>query len=170
MQAHIAPYQGKHPQIDATAKIAPTAVITGDTHIGAGSSIWYGTTLRGDVHFIRIGAQTNLQEGVVGHVTMGKFPLIIGNRVTIGHRAVVHGCVIEDQSLVGMGAVVLDGAVVQTGAMVAAGAVVGPGKVVETGWLWAGVPARPVRELTEEEKMYLSWSADHYVTVANNTF
>lgn len=162
----ILPYRGVQPTIAADVFVAPTAAIIGDVHVGAGSSVWFGAVLRGDVHRIRIGEGTNIQDGVVGHVTTDKWPLVVGNRVTIGHRAVLHGCTVGDNSLVGMSATVLDGAIVQPRAMVAAGALVSPGKVVESGWLWAGVPARPVRQLTDAELAYLAWSGPHYREVA----
>ncbi|RYG59011.1 MAG: gamma carbonic anhydrase family protein [Alphaproteobacteria bacterium] len=168
LPAAFLPYKGKVPQVSPTAWMAPNCTVIGDTHIGARSSIWFGAVLRGDVHHIRIGDFTNVQDNAVIHVTTGKLPTLIGNRVTIGHSAVVHACTLEDECLVGMGSVVLDGALVQTRSMVAAGAVVSPGKVVETGWLWAGVPARPMRKLTEDELQYLAWSATHYANLADN--
>ena len=164
----ILPFKGVRPQLADDVYVAPTACVLGDVHIGAGSSVFFGAVLRGDVDRIRIGELTNIQDGAVGHVTAGRHPLIIGSRVTVGHRAVLHGCTVEDESLIGMGAIVLDGVVVESGAMVAAGALVSPGKVVTGGWLWAGVPARPVRELTPDEKSYLSWSALHYQQVAKD--
>lgn len=160
----ILPYKNTSPVLAEGVFVADTARVTGNTHIGRNSSIWFGAVLRGDVHRIQIGEMTNFQDNAVGHVTTNKWPLIIGNRVTIGHGAIVHGCTIQDESLVGMGAVVLDGAIVQTGSMVAAGSVVPPGKVVETGWVWMnGKLARP---LTTDERAYLTWSAVHYVEVS----
>ena len=128
--------------------------------------MWFGAVARGDVHYIRIGENTNIQDNAVVHVTHNKFPCLIGHRVTVGHSAVVHACTLEDECLVGMGAVVLDGALVQQGAMVAAGAVVSPGKVVPTGFIWAGMPAKPMRAMTDAEKEYLAWSAQHYTNLA----
>lgn len=165
-QGVILPFKGVVPVLDATAYVAPTAAVTGDCVLGAGCSVWFGAVIRADVNSVRVGENTNIQDGAVCHVTTGKWPLTLGRDVTVGHRAVLHGCTVEDGALIGMGSVVLDGAVVQRGAMVAAGAVVSPGKVVESGWLWAGVPARPVRPLTAEEKAYLPWSATHYVDLA----
>lgn len=162
------PFKGILPTVHPQAWLAPNCTVIGDTHIGAHSNIWFGAVLRGDVHHIRVGDYTNVQDNAVIHVTTGKFPTLIGNRVTIGHSAVVHACTLEDECLVGMNATVLDGATVQTRSMVAAGAVVAPGKVIETGWLWAGVPARPVRKLTEDELAYLAWSATHYAKLAEN--
>ena len=161
------PFKGITPQVDPHAWMAPNCTIIGDTHIGPHSSIWFGAVLRGDVHHIRVGEYTNIQDNAVIHVTTNKFPTIIGNRVTIGHSAVVHAATLEDECLVGMHSTVLDGAVIQSHSMVAAGALVSPGKVVESGWLWAGVPARPVRKLTEDELAYLAWSATHYAKLSD---
>ncbi|MCP5404853.1 MAG: gamma carbonic anhydrase family protein [Pseudomonadaceae bacterium] len=162
MGANIRPYQGIHPTLGQNVFVADSARVIGDTHVGSRSSVWFGAVLRGDVNRIRVGEMTNIQENAVCHVTYEKWPLIIGNRVTIGHGAIVHGCQIHDDCLIGMGSKVLDGAVVQAFSMVAAGALVSPGKVVESGWLWAGVPAKPVRRLTDEERAYIGWSAPHY--------
>ena len=159
----ILPYQGINPNISSDAYIAPGAAVTGDVEIGSQSSVWFNVTIRGDVNHVRIGKNTNIQDGTVCHVTFKKFPLIIGDNVTIGHNATVHACTIGDECLIGMGSCILDGAVVEKGAMVAAGAVVSPGKVVKSGELWAGVPAKKVRELSQKEKDYLPWSAKHYV-------
>lgn len=161
-------YQSHHPQLDESAWVAPTASVVGQVSVGEHTSIWFGAVLRGDVQPIAIGHHTNIQDNAVLHGTTGKHATHIGNHVTIGHGAIVHACTVEDGALVGMGAVVLDGAVVQAGSMVAAGALVSPGKVVESGWLWAGIPARPVRLLTAEEKHYLGWSATHYAQLAEH--
>jgi carbonic anhydrase/acetyltransferase-like protein (isoleucine patch superfamily) len=166
--ASLIPFKGVTPTVGEGVFIADTARVIGDTHIGRGSNIWFGVAIRGDVHRIRIGEMTNIQENAVCHVTFQKWPLVIGNRVTIGHGAIVHGCTIGDDCLIGMGAVVLDGAIVQPFSMVAAGAVVSPGKVVESGWLWAGVPAKPVRQLTDEERAYLGWSSTHYYELSRH--
>jgi len=125
--------------------------------------------VRGDIHHIHIGNGTNIQDGSILHVTHdseykpGGSPLIIGNEVTVGHRATLHSCTLEDQCLIGMGSIVLDDAVIGAGAMLGAGSVVNPGKHIEGGYLWLGQPARRVRELTEKEKAYLKYSAAHYV-------
>lgn len=165
---NLVPFKGILPTIDPTAWVAPTATVIGDTHIGAHSNIWFGAVLRGDVENIRVGEYTNVQDNAVIHVTSGKFSTSIGNRVTIGHGAIVHACTIHDESLIGMGSIILDGAVVESGAMVGAGAVVSPGKRVPSGWLWTGLPAKPFRNLTDEEKNYLAWSATHYAKLAEN--
>ncbi len=126
--------------------------MVGDVEIGPDASVWYGTVVRGDVHHVRIGARTNVQDNCVLHVTKGRFACEVGEEVTVGHRAVVHGCTVADGALVGIGAVVLDGATVGEGALVGAGAVVAPGARIEAGGLAVGVPARVVRQVTEEER------------------
>ena len=161
-------FKGLVPQIHPAAWLAPNCTIIGDTHIGAHSTVWFGAVLRGDVNHIRIGEYTNVQDNAVIHVTTGGLPTILGHRVTIGHAAILHACTVEDEALVGMGATVLDGVVIQSRAMVAAGSLVSPGKVVESGWLWAGVPAKPVRKLTDKELEYLAWSATHYANLSTN--
>lgn len=154
------------PTVGEKVFVAPGAAVIGDVHLGAGSNVWFNVTIRGDVNHIRIGVGTNIQDNAVCHVTYQKHPLIIGNNVTVGHGAILHGCTVHDTALIGMGSKVLDGAVVESGAMVAAGALVGPGKVVKSGELWAGVPAKPMRALTQAEKDYLPWSAEHYMRLA----
>lgn len=139
------------PRLHPSAWVAPGASVIGDVTLGADSSIWYATVVRGDVHHVRIGARTNVQDGSVIHVTRGRFATEIGDDVTVGHRAVVHGCEVEAGALIGIGAVVLDGAKVGTDALVGAGAVVTPGSVVPARTLVIGTPARPVRELSAEE-------------------
>ena len=140
------------PRIDPSAWIAPGAVVVGDVELGEDVSIWYAAVVRGDVHRIEIGARTNVQDGAVVHVTRDRFPTTIGCEVTVGHRAVVHGCEVGDGALIGIGAVVLDGATVGEGALVGAGAVVTPGSAVEPHTLVLGAPARAVRTLGEEER------------------
>jgi carbonic anhydrase/acetyltransferase-like protein (isoleucine patch superfamily) len=133
------------------AWLAPGCVVVGDVEIGEDSSVWYAAVLRGDVASIRIGARTNLQDGCVVHVTADRFSTSIGDDVTVGHRGVVHGCIIEDGALIGIGAIVLDGARVGAGALIGAGAVVTPGTQIESRGLALGAPARVVRTLTDEE-------------------
>ena len=140
------------PRLDPTVWLAPSADIIGDVTIGEHSSVWFATVVRGDVHWIRIGAYTNVQDGSVLHVTNGRSPLAIGSRVTIGHKVCLHGCTIEDDCLIGMGAVILDDAVIGSGSVVAAGALVTPGKKFPPNSLIMGSPAKVVRTLTEEEK------------------
>lgn len=148
----LLPWNDVLPTIAADAFVAPGAVVIGDVVIGAGSSIWFNCTVRGDVNEIRIGARSNVQDGTVIHVTRGKCGTYIGDDVLIGHGCVIHACTLCDGAFVGMGATVLDGAVVETGAMLAAGATLTPGKRIPTGELWAGSPARKFRDLTAEEQ------------------
>ncbi|WP_103383914.1 gamma carbonic anhydrase family protein [Pseudonocardia dioxanivorans] len=139
---------GATPEIDPTAWVAPGAVVAGRVRVGAESGIWYTCVVRADLESITIGRGTNLQDGAVAHSDPG-FPLIIGDRVSIGHRAVLHGCVVEDEVLIGMGAIVLNGARIGAGALVAAGAVVPQNAVVPPNSLVAGIPAKVRRELDE---------------------
>ncbi|MGB0694497.1 MAG: gamma carbonic anhydrase family protein [Rhodospirillaceae bacterium] len=165
MKALIGPFGDKSPQIDETAWVAPGAVVIGDVTIGPGTSIWFGVAIRGDDHFVKIGARTNVQDGTVIHVTLETNPTIIGDEVTIGHGARLHGCTLEDGCLVGIGAVVLDGAVIEKGAMVAAGALVTPGRRVPAGELWGGSPARKLRDMGEQDRAYLQWDVEHYAKI-----
>ena len=148
----LRPFAGVWPRVDPRAFVAPGAVVVGDVEIGPDSSVWYAAVLRGDVHHIRVGARTNLQDHAVVHVTRDRFPCEIGDEVTVGHRATVHGCTVEEGALVGIGAIVLDGARVGAEAVVAAGAVVTPGFAVPPRMLAMGVPARVVREVPAEER------------------
>jgi carbonic anhydrase/acetyltransferase-like protein (isoleucine patch superfamily) len=162
----IRPYRGILPTIAKDVFIAETAVVIGDVVIGAESNIWFGTIVRGDVHAIRIGARTNIQDGSIVHVTRHRFGCTIGSGVTIGHAAVIHACTLEDNCFIGMSATIMDGARVESGAMVAAGALVTSGKVVKSGELWAGSPARFLRRLTDEELAFFPESAANYVALA----
>ncbi|MEM9408597.1 MAG: gamma carbonic anhydrase family protein [Acidobacteriota bacterium] len=144
------PYRQLLPNLGSRVFLAPSAEIVGDVEIGDDVSFWFHTLARGDVHWIRIGQGSNVQDGSVLHVSHETHPLDIGREVTVGHAAVVHGCTLEDRCLVGMGARVLDGAVIGEDAQVGAGAVVAPGTVVPARTLVLGVPAKPVRELSEE--------------------
>ena len=162
----ISPYGGRAPRLHASVFVAENAVVVGDVEIGEGSSIWFGTVVRGDVNHVRIGARTNLQDLTVVHVTSGTHPTVIGDDVTVGHHAVLHGCTIRDRCLVGIGAIVMDGAVVGPDAMVGAGALVAPGTVVPPGTLVLGSPAKPRRELTPEERAFLRTSAERYAGYA----
>ena len=163
------PYIDKFPKLGKNVFLAPGVKIVGEVEIGNDSSIWYNTVIRGDVNFIKIGKMTNVQDSSMLHVTNGKFPLIIGDNVTIGHSVVLHGCILKDLCLIGMGAVVLDGAVIEEKSLVAAGAVVIPGFVVPTGKLVAGVPGKIIRELKKEELEDLEKSAESYVRYAQLT-
>ncbi len=159
-------YGGKAPRLAPSAFVAEGAVVTGDVEIGDESSIWFGTVVRGDVNHVRIGARTNVQDQSVIHVTGGTHPTVVGDEVTVGHRAVLHGCTIKDRCLIGIGAIVLDGAVVGPDAMVGAGALVPPGMVVPPGKLVLGAPARVKRDLTPEEIASLRTSAARYAGYA----
>ena len=162
----ILPYDGVAPKLGANAFIADTARVIGDVHLGPEASVWFGTVIRGDVHHIRVGARTNVQDLTMIHVTSKRWPTIIGAEVTIGHRAVLHGCTVHDRALIGMGAIVMDGAVIGEEAMVGAGALVTPGTVVPPRTLVVGSPARPVRPLKADEVAWLARSAQHYVDIA----
>ena len=168
MKPLIRDYRGTVPEIAEDAFIAENATIIGDVKIGAQSSIWYGCVLRGDVHEIRIGDRSNIQDGTIVHVTSERFGTYIGDDVLVGHNAIIHGCTLKDGAFVGMGAIVLDGAVVEGGAMVAAGALVTPGKVVKSGELWGGNPAKKMRDLTAEQIAMLKEGTDHYVDVSRH--
>lgn len=159
-------FKGVQPVIDQSVYVAPGAVIIGDVVIGPESSIWFGTVVRADVHYIRIGFQTNIQDQSILHVTGGTHPLHVGNRITVGHRAIIHGCTVEDGCLIGMGAVLLDGCHVGAEAIVAAGAVVAEGSHIPPRTLAMGVPAESRREITEKELTRARSSASHYIELA----
>lgn len=159
----ILPYLDKRPRIDPAAWIAPNAAVIGDVTLAAGANVWFGCTLRGDVSSITVGENSNVQDGTVVHVSTGKPGTRIGANVTIGHMALIHACILEDGSFVGMKACICDGAVVESGAMVAASALVPPGKRVRAGELWGGSPARFMRKLTDEEQRYLAELPGRYV-------
>jgi carbonic anhydrase/acetyltransferase-like protein (isoleucine patch superfamily) len=167
---NIRPYLEHRPVLGERAYVDPAATVIGDVVLGDDVSIWPGTVVRGDVNFIRIGARTNIQDGSVVHVShdgpharLGGFATVIGQDVTIGHKAIIHACRIEDLVLIGMGAVILDGAVVMKHGFVGAGALVTPGKVVGEGELWLGNPAKKARMLSDAEIQALHYSAQHYV-------
>ncbi len=162
----LRPFGGKLPAIAPSAFVAEGAALVGDVSVGEASSIWFGCVLRGDVMPIRVGARTNVQDGTVVHVTHGRFATHIGDEVTIGHMAMIHACTLEDRSMVGMKACVMDGAVVESEAMVAAGALVTPGKRVRRGQLWGGSPAKHMRDLSPEEIAHIVYLSQHYVDVA----
>ncbi len=165
-RALILGYRGQLPRIAPDVFVAPGAVIIGDVEIGAGASVWFGCVVRGDVHFVRIGARTNVQDRSVIHVTHTGIPTLIGEDVMIGHGCLIHACRLDDRCFVGMGAVVMDEARVETGAMVAAGALVTPGKRVPSGQLWAGRPARHLRDVTPVERAEWPELIEHYAGLA----
>ena len=159
-------FEGKFPRIAPDAFIAPNAAIIGDVEIGPQSSVWFGCTLRGDLNHIRVGARTNIQDNSVLHINAITFPCLVGNDVTIGHAAIIHACTLEDHAFVGMGATVLDGAVIESGGMLAAQALLGPGKRIRANELWAGVPARLIRVLNQEDRASYRILSARYVEVA----
>jgi carbonic anhydrase/acetyltransferase-like protein (isoleucine patch superfamily) len=167
----VSPYRGVLPQIGARVYIDPSAVVIGRVTVGDDSSIWPTAVVRGDVHDIRIGERTSIQDGSVLHVTHdgpyapGGRALSVGSDVTIGHRVVLHACTIGNACLVGMGTLVLDDAVTEDFVMIGAGAVVTPGKRLQSRGLYVGSPARRVRELTDKELAFLTYSPAHYVKV-----
>ena len=162
----IYPYRGFYPQIGRNVFLASGVKIIGNVEIGNSSSVWYNSVIRGDVHYIKIGESTNIQDCSMLHVTNGKFPLNIGNEVTIGHSVSLHGCTLQDLSLIGIGAIVLDGAVVESNSMVAAGALVKQNYVVPSGKLVAGVPAKVIRDLAADEIKDIEAGAKRYVEYA----
>lgn len=170
-------YNGILPKVADSAFIAQNAIVSGDVEIAENVGIWYGCVIRGDVSHIRIGENTNIQDNSVIHVTRANHlanktgdeggPTIIGKNVTVGHSAIIHACVIEDNSFIGMGSIVMDLARVEEFGMLAAGAVLTPGKVVKKGQLWVGNPAKYFRDLTKEEIDYIKTSADNYALLAS---
>ena len=166
-------FENTEAQIAATAYVDETALVIGDVSIGDDASLWPQVVARGDVNSIVIGARTNIQDGSVLHVSHdsefapGGYALHIGADITVGHKAILHGCTVEDRCLIGMAATVMDGAIVRTGAIVGAGSLVPPGHDLEGGYLWVGSPARKVRPLRKQEAAFLEYSAAHYVELKN---
>jgi len=165
-------FGGKAPLVDPAAFVAPGVVLIGDIEIGPEASIWYNCVLRGDVNRIRIGARTNIQDGSVLHVDSPRpgrpegHPTIIGEEVLIGHMAMVHGCILHDRAFVGLGSIVMDGCEIESDAMLAAGAMLTPGKRIPSGQLWAGRPAKYVRDLTPDDLQGMRMGVAHYVELA----
>ncbi|MBI2487216.1 MAG: gamma carbonic anhydrase family protein [Deltaproteobacteria bacterium] len=159
----IKPYGGAFPKLHPTVFVAESALVIGDVIIDEDSSIWFQTVIRGDVNFIGIGTRTNIQDSCVLHVTRGTHPLMIGDKVTVGHRVVLHGCTVENSVLIGIGAIVLDGAVVEENSIVGAGSLVPSGFRVPSGTVVMGVPSKVKRELTPEEVKGIEQSASNYV-------
>jgi carbonic anhydrase/acetyltransferase-like protein (isoleucine patch superfamily) len=164
--AVILPYKNQFPKIAKDAFIAENAVIIGDVEIDSKSSIWYNCVVRGDVNYIRIGKETNIQDGTIIHVGTNNGPTIIGDGVTIGHKALIHACTICDYSFIGMNSTIMDYAQIKSYSMIAAGALVTNSKIVEINELWAGVPAKFLRQLKKDEIEYLNISKDRYVNLA----
>jgi len=153
------------PQLAEGAWVAPSAELIGDVRLGARANVWFGAVLRGDNTPLVLGDETNFQDGAIGHSDPG-FPLTIGARVTVGHQAILHGCTIADDCLIGMGARILNGAVIEAECIVGAGALITEGKRFESGSLIVGTPARVVRQITEQERQLLRASAAHYAEKA----
>lgn len=164
----IKPYLHWTPDIADSTFIADSADVIGRVKIGADSSIWYQSVLRGDVHDIEVGARSNIQDHSLLHTSTGISPCIVGNDVTIGHHVILHGCEVQDCCLVGMGSIIMDQAVLESGCFLAAGSLVTEKKVLRGGYLYAGSPAKERRQLTSEEKEFLKHSAAHYIEIAKN--
>ncbi|MCE1242954.1 gamma carbonic anhydrase family protein [Oryzomicrobium sp.] len=170
----IAPYLDQTPRIGERVYLHPSAQVIGDVAIGPDSSVWCNTVVRGDVNRIVIGAGSNIQDLAMAHVSHRTpqkpegSPLIIGDHVTVGHGVILHGCVIGNECLIGMGTIVMDDVHIPDRVMIGAGSLVSPGKTLESGMLYTGRPARPVRPLSAEEIAYLKYSAEHYVRVKDN--
>jgi len=162
----IRAYRGNRPRIAASAYIDPSAQVIGDVAIGERASVWPNAVLRGDVNSIRIGDETNIQDNSTLHCDAGLYPLNIGNRVTVGHQAMLHGCTIEDECLIGIGAIVLNGARVGSGSVIAAAALVPEGAVIPPRSMVMGVPAKVRREITDEEVQRFRLNTQHYVELA----
>nr|WP_059391103.1 gamma carbonic anhydrase family protein [Pseudomonas toyotomiensis] len=165
----IRKYQQHVPQLGERAFVDASAVVIGDVELGEDSSVWPMTVIRGDMHRIRIGARTSVQDGSVLHIThAGPFnpegyPLIIGDEVTVGHKVTLHGCTLGNRILVGMGSIVMDGAVVEDEVIIGAGSLVPPGKRLESGYLYVGSPVKQARALTDKERNFFSYTAGNYV-------
>ncbi|MCK9813019.1 gamma carbonic anhydrase family protein [Pseudomonas sp. MAFF 302046] len=165
----IRTYQNLTPSLGERAFVDSSAVVIGDVEIGADSSIWPLTVIRGDMHRIRIGARTSVQDGCVLHITHAGpfnpdgFPLLIGDDVTVAHKVMLHGCQIGSRILIGMGSIVMDGAVVEDEVIIGAGSLVPPGKRLESGFLYVGSPVKAVRPLTDKERAFFTYSAANYV-------
>jgi len=159
---YILPVNGKYPLIPASCWIAPNATLVGDVQLGENCSVWFNAVIRGDVNEIRIGNETNIQDGAVIHCTYKKAGTYIGNQVSIAHNAIVHGCTIHDRVLIGMGAIVMDGAIIHANSIVAAGAVVLANMIVEANSIYAGVPAKRVKDIGPEMEEVIAGTAKNY--------
>ena len=165
--ALIKEVRGKKPVIGKDCFLSDTSVITGDVVIGDQSSVWFNAVIRGDVNEVRIGSRVNIQDNATVHCTYEKFSTNIGDDVSIGHNAIVHGCTLQDKVIIGMGAMVLDGAVVPPFTMVAAGALVPEGRILESGFLYMGMPAKKIKPLTEDQiEFFIRRTARNYVKYA----
>ena len=165
--AVVKPYKGTFPKIHPTVYMSDNVYVIGDVEIGEDSSLWFGAVVRGDVNYIRIGKRTNIQDNSVVHVTHDTAPTIVGDNVTVGHRVILHGCVLGNNILVGMGAILMDGVEVEENVIIGAGALVTQNKKIPSGVLVAGVPAKVIRDLREEEIRMIEESAQNYVQYKN---
>ncbi len=164
----ILPVQGHTPQIPDSCFLAPTATVVGDVQMGEECSVWFNAVVRGDVHFIRLGHRVNVQDNAVIHCTYQKFPTTIGDNVSIGHNAIVHGCTLHDNVLVGMGSIIMDGCVVESNSIIAAGAVLTAGTHVPAGSIFAGIPAKKIKDISPElTKGEVERIATNYVMYAS---
>lgn len=141
---------GKSPQIPADCYVAENATIVGDVQMGKECSVWFNAVIRGDVHYIKMGDKVNIQDGAVIHATYQKSPTTIGNNVSVGHNAIVHGCTIHDNVLVGMGSIIMDDCVIESNSIIAAGAVVSKNTIVKSGSVYAGIPAKKIKDVSKE--------------------
>tara|TARA_R110002074_G_scaffold145034_2_gene293486 strand:+ start:119541 stop:120062 length:522 start_codon:yes stop_codon:yes gene_type:complete len=170
---HVKSFDSKTPSLHATSFVHETAVVIGDVELGPDVSIWPLTVVRGDIHYIKIGARSNIQDGSILHVTHasdfnpGGYPLTIGEDVTVGHKVTLHGCTIGNQCLIGMGAIVMDGVVVNDRVIIGAGSLVPPGKTLDSGFLYVGSPVKKIRPINEKEALFLNYSAQNYVRLKN---
>lgn len=160
------PYRGVMPTIDSAAFVAQTAAVIGDTHVGEHSGIWYGCVIRGDVNEIRIGNRTNIQDLTMIHCSELGQGAYLGDDITVGHSAVLHACTVEDNALIGIQACVMDDCIVEKGAMVAAGALVTPGKIVKAGEVWAGSPAKKLRDVNQKDLDFFALNRERYARLA----
>ncbi len=165
--AVVKPYRGIFPKIHPSVYLSDNVFVIGDVEIGEDSSVWFGSVVRGDVNYIRIGRRTNIQDNSVVHVTHDTHPTVIGDNVTVGHRVILHGCTLGNNILVGMGAIIMDGVEIEDFVLVGAGALVTPNKKIPSGVLVAGVPAKIIRDLREEEIELIKESAENYVRYKN---
>lgn len=174
MQNPVRSFNGITPKLAEGVYIDPMATVIGDVDLGKDVSVWPGAIIRGDMHFIKVGNRSNVQDNAVLHITHASenfnpdgFPLNIGEDVIIGHSAVLHGCTVKDRVLIGIGAIINDGAVIESEVMIGAGAVVPPGKTLESGYVYVGNPAKPMRSLSDQERKFLAYSPQNYIKLKN---
>lgn len=161
--ALVLPVKNIHPTIPTTCWLAPNSTIVGDVILGENCSVWFNAVIRGDVHFIKVGDRTNIQDGAVIHCTYQKAATVIGNDVSIGHNALVHGCTVHDHVLIGMGAIVMDNAILEEFTIIAAGSVVLENTICESGYLYAGTPAKKIKPITDSQRDLLNKLSSNYM-------